>query len=94
MPARIRAANLQGLSLPALLLACALGLPLRAAADPVKLPVGPNNGFVAVYVSYDNGATAYTNIVQLDDSRWPYSVGAGRHMPPAIFHPSWVGIHV
>jgi PEP-CTERM motif len=62
------------------MLACTLAIPPRAAADPVKLPVGPDNGFVAVYVSYNDGATAFTNVVQLDGT------GHGTFTPPHQSH--------
>jgi hypothetical protein len=76
MFARMKATIVQRLTLPALLLACTLALPPRAAADPVNLPVGPNNGFVAIYVSYKDGASAFTNVVQLDGT------GHGTFAPP------------
>ena len=73
----------------ALLLACTLALPLRAAADPVNLPVGPDNGFVAVYVAYNDGASAFTNVVQLDGT------GHGTFTPPNQSHVSkFIAINV
>jgi hypothetical protein len=66
MFAKIKAFIVQGRALLAILLAAIFLIPLRSAADTIKLPVGPNNGFVAVYASYDDGSSAYTNVVQLD----------------------------
>jgi hypothetical protein len=75
-----RASIVSRVSLRALLLTCTLAIAQQAAADPVKLPVGPDNGFVAVYVSYNNGATAFANIVQLDGT------GHGTFTPPDQGH--------
>jgi hypothetical protein len=80
MFAKIKAFIVQGSTLPAILLAVIFLIPRRAAADPINLPVGPNNGFVAVYASYNDGSSAYTNVVQLDGT------GHGTFTPPDQSH--------